>query len=344
MSVFLPSLLYIGSLHTNSNSFRRFQQLKNCCSNVDAVDTDPFVFKKYFTRIQHHFGIGPGLQQLNKKIKQVVSDKKFDIVFVDNKTLLTAFTLHHIKKTLPDSKIVNLITDDPFGQYSKSWKQLKSTATLFDCFFVQRIENIQELKKIGAVKVEICYRSFDPSYNRPLTLNESDIQKFKVDVGFVGTYEKERAMFIAYAIQNGIDIYVTGNGWPNAEYWDVIKPFYKGPSKYGEDYIKTINGMNIALHFLRKANRDEQDSRTFEIPACKVFMLAERSNLHEELFEENKEAVYFSTKEELVEKIKYYKEQPEERKSIAENGYKRCFTSGYTHLERMKDVIKKIYN
>jgi spore maturation protein CgeB len=68
---------------------------------------------------------------------------------------------------------------------------------------------------------------------------------------------------------------------------------------YEEEYIKTINGMEIALHFLRHGNRDEQDSRTFEIPACKVFMIAESSELHLQLFKENEEAVFFSSKKEL---------------------------------------------
>jgi spore maturation protein CgeB len=32
---------------------------------------------------------------------------------------------------------------------------------------------------------------------------------------------------------------------------------------------------------------------------------------------------------------------PAERERIAVNGYNRCFKSGYTHLERMKTVLKK---
>ena len=44
-------------------------------------------------------------------------------------------------------------------------------------------------------------------------------------------------------------------------------------------------------------------------------MMAERTDEHLSMFEENKEAVYFSSKEELLEKCKYYLVHDSERKS-----------------------------
>jgi spore maturation protein CgeB len=100
--------------------------------------------------------------------------------------------------------------------------------------------------------------------------------------------------------------------------------------------------MEIALHFLRKGNRDLQDSRTFEIPACRVFMLAEYSEVHAALFEENKEAVFFRTKEELLQKVIYYKSESARRAAIAEAGYQRCFSGGYDHYHTLQRVLKTI--
>ena len=146
-----------------------------------------------------------------------------------------------------------------------------------------------------------------------------------------------------HLIKNNIPVSVSGDGWPKGKHWSIVQPFYKGPSIYGEAYIHTINGMDVALHFLRHGNRDEQDSRTFEIPACKVFMIAERSELHTRLFKEDEEAVFFSSKEELLQKVKHYLDAKESRDRIALNGYKRSFESGYTHEERMKMVVEKIF-
>jgi hypothetical protein len=335
------SLLYIGSLASWSNSSRRYKALAQL-SDAQALDTDPYLLLKYISGFQHHLNKGPGIYLLNRRIRKVVKEQPFDIIWVDNKAYLTTKTLVCIKEQQPVTKIVNLITDDPFGKFSRSWSLFKKTISHYDAFFVQRQVNQEEFLKQGAKKVELCYRSFDPDFERPVVLSEEERKLRGAAVGFVGTYENVRASFIAFLIENGIPVSVTGNDWPGGEYWEIIKPFYKGPSVYNDDYIKAINGLDIALHFLRHANRDEQDSRTFEIPACKRFMLAESSEVHTQLFKENEEAVFFSSKEELLEKVKQYLADPTGREQIALNGYNRCYNSGYTHLERMKTVLKLV--
>lgn len=338
------SILYIGSLAAWCNSLRRYNAIKEIYPGAEAIDTDPYILAKFISGFQYHLNVGPGVWLLNKRIQKVISKRKYDVVLIDNKPYLSAYTLKFIKKLHPYTRIANLLTDDPFGKFSRSWPLLKRTASLYDLFFVQRQVNTKELKNQGAKRVEICYRSFDPAYNRPMELVGVDEKEYHVPIGFVGTYENVRASYVAYLIQNNVPVWVRGNDWPAGEYWDIIKPFYKGPSVFEEEYIKAINGMDIALHFLRHGNRDEQDSRTFEIPASKIFMIAERSDVHEQLFKENEEAVFFSTKEELLEKVKYYIAAHGERRKIAENGYRRCVESKYDHRSRMESVINTIMN
>jgi hypothetical protein len=336
------SVLYIGSLAAWSNSNRRYKALKNICNDTDVINTDPYLLPKLISGFQTHLNIGPGVFLLNRVVRKKAGEKKYDIIWVDNKPFLSKKTLLYINARQPFARIISLLTDDPFGRFTKSWPLLKRTAPFYSIFFVQREVNINELKNIGAQNVELCYRSFDPAYNKPMDLNSADLKKYHTPVGFVGTYETERASYISFLIENGVPVSVTGNDWPEKEYWEIIKPFYQGPSVYGEEYIKTVNGMDIALHFLRHGNRDEQDSRTFEIPACRVFMLAERSDLHSRLFIENEEAVFFSTKEELLKKVKVYQSAKEERKRIAKNGYEKCFSAGYDHESRIKKVLETV--
>ena len=72
-------------------------------------------------------------------------------------------------------------------------------------------------------------------------------------------------------------------------------------------------------------------------------MLAERTDEHKALFEEDKEAVYFSSNEELLEKCRYYLEHEDERKAIAEAGWKRCLDSDYSNEGMIRKVLKVIF-
>ena len=336
-------ILYVGSLNPQSNSFRRYRTLQELGIKMEAVDIDADVYGNFFSSLHHRLNIGPGIVKLNKKIAKKISAFKPQLIWVDNKPFITVKTIQKSKLQMTGIRWINLITDDPNGRYKKAWCLLRATASLYDLHFVQRIENIEELKGFGAKKVLLCFRSYDPAFHRPVILSEAEKNKYASVVGFIGTYEKEREEAIAFLIKNKIEVHVTGDGWPGGEHWNIIKPFYKGPSVYGDEYVKRLNGMEIALHFLRHANRDGQDSRTFEIPACKVFMLAERSELHQQFFEEDIEAVFFSSNNELLEKIKYYMTDKEVRLKIAAAGYARGIKSGYSHKERLAQVLHQIF-
>jgi spore maturation protein CgeB len=102
---------------------------------------------------------------------------------------------------------------------------------------------------------------------------------------------------------------------------------------------KAMNSNKIVLGLLNHYNRDLHTSRTFEIPACGAFMLMERTQEQQKIFNEGVEAEYFGSIDEAVEKIKYYLTHEEERKQIAQAGHQRCTTSAYSYNDRAKTAI-----
>lgn len=83
----------------------------------------------------------------------------------------------------------------------------------------------------------------------------------------------------------------------------------------------------------QKSRYGEVTRRIFEGMSCKKLVITDRLNPNkqlEDMFIEDEEIVFYSSKEEALEKIKFYLNNDYERNRIAENGYKKvvdCFTT-----------------
>jgi len=231
--------------------------------------------------------------------------------------------------------------DEFFGEHSpRAGRVFEDAIPEYDVHFIPKPINIGDYERRGAKRIEVFDRSYDPELHRPVMLSLEEQEAYGCEIGFIGTYAPHREEVLADLIRKGYPVRVYGNGWKtHGNEWNVIKSAWKGPGQYNQEYVKAICGMEIALHFLRRENRDEQDSRSFEIPACGTFMLAERSHAHERLFKESEEAEYFDDMTELIDKLDFYRSHPSEREMIARRGRVRCENSPYSHDDRLTEFL-----
>jgi spore maturation protein CgeB len=111
---------------------------------------------------------------------------------------------------------------------------------------------------------------------------------------------------------------------------------------YGRPYRLVISATSVAICIVRRANSDGHVMRTFEIPACGAFQLAERTDEHESMFEEDREAAFFASPEELLDKAKFYARHDAVRRTIAERGYSRVTSSSNTYADRVAELLRNI--
>ena len=340
------SILFVGDLNEGGRSLQRCETLRMLGHDVIALSFMPVPFiagvdsLSLLTRIMWKFTLPPDLTHVNRAIRAEIDKKRFDVVWIDKGVTIRPSTLQFVRKYLPDSVLISCSEDDMYARHSQTYWYL-SGLKYYDIVFTTKTYNLGELKMLGARRTCLFLDSYDERLHRRVVLTASDVKQLACDVVFVGSFENDRAERMLYLAECGIQVNVYGNGWSQ---WMGRSPglIIHDKPLYGEEYVKAINAAKVNLCFLRKINRDEVTSRSVEIPACGGFMLGERTPRHLEFFEEGKEAEYFGSNIEMLEKVRYYLEKNEEREKIARAGRERCVASGYSMRVQLGQMLSAV--
>jgi spore maturation protein CgeB len=338
-------ILSAGNMSGLSNTcLHRHWALEKIADKIDVVNTreksSSIWYRIAYRLFQYGLAIRlPDSSDANNKIKELVnrsSDTPYDIAWIDKGITINPETLRYVRKVSPTTKIVSYSPDNMALRHNQSQNYIESIP-LYDIHFTTKSHIFEDMRCLGAARIEFTNKHYEQTFHYPRKLTEDEIQKLGGDVGFIGAWEKERCESILYLANNGIKIKVFGDGKWNA--YKNVENLQIEPGIFSENYSKALQAFKISLCFLRKMNSDTQTSRTMEIPACGGFMLAERTDEHLQLFNDQ-EADFFSSDEELLEKCRYYLTHEEERKRRAEAGNLRCKTSGYSNEESLRRLIK----
>jgi spore maturation protein CgeB len=228
-----------------------------------------------------------------------------------------------------------------------------STVRQADWLLTTKSFNVAELERAGARRVLYLPNAFDPSLHHPAPPSAAEAAGLAGDVAFVGTFRPERADFLAdlAAALPQARLNVWGGGWRKMDRpaywlrrrrWAPLRRRIRGGELWGAAMGRALQASRIALGLLNHANRDLHTSRSFEIPACGGFMLAERTAEHQEHFAEDREAVYFGSLDECCDKARYYLGHDAARAAIATAGHERCRRSGYRYVDRARTLLQHL--
>ena len=340
-------ILFVGDLSKSARSLQRSRALKEMGCSITELSHTPLSFQPGISknhglwfRLRWRLGWPIDEMRVNQRVIEEINKERFDVVWIEKALALWPSTLKLIREKKPAPKLVWCSEDDMFVRHNQS-VFFKKSLPLYDIFFTTKVYNLTEMKELGARRTELFLDSYDEKTHRPMVLTDEEKKRFACDVGFIGSFEKERAEYMLFLAEHSIPVTIWGNGWGK---WFGRHPnlIIKNLSLHGEDYPKAINATKINLNFLRKINRDEVTSRSVEIPACGGFMLAERSKRHLNFFDEGKETEFFGTKEEMLKKAEFYLKDDEKRKDIALMGRERCLKSGYSQREQLTKMLEAV--
>ena len=317
-------LLFIGDFSKNSNNNFQFKELKKNY-RVEKFDYREEYFKnrfflnkkisrylfllKYFSKRIFYFEFRKK-KILNKLVQKIKTDK-FDLVIIS-------------KMELIDYKII-----DEINKFSKTYFYYMDPSKNF--FFESTIEYVKRCNFASATFSDVVekFKKFNKNsfqIVQGINMESSLISKQKdIDVIFVGTIDKKREEIINYLKYNNIKIVTYGKGAQN-------------PPIYSKEKFLKYSKSRIILNFIREG--DGFSIRIFEA-MVNGFTISEECNDIRNFFNMDKEIVCFKTKEELLEKIRYYLKNNKERNQIYKNG-KNKVLKNFTWEKQIEKIEKLV--
>jgi len=265
--------------------------------------------------------------------------EKPDVVFVYSTIWIGSKTLEKIKLFV---KKIILQWSCPIEE---KWKNLSFNK--FD-FIVSSSTSIADYFSKKGIPSFYWQQAFDKTILDQLSI-EISAKKDLVFIGNFTSFHSYRYEIIEYLLQNNINIDVYGDGKDSMPDDSILKLKIKKPLN-GIEMFEKYNQYKMALHIYGEGKENNGidwtsfagAKRNFEITGIGTTLLTSYQKNLKELFNED-EILTFKTKEECLEKVRYYLNKPIELKNIAQAGQKKTLKE-HTFVNRAESLLKLIIN
>ena len=340
----LPSILIAQGTFADIYEPAWNRSLKELGVASQIFRSHSFTLPGVLGRIERRILWGPGVARLKREFVARIKRDRPEVTLLYQGPYFDRQTLEQIR---PYTFIAGYHNDDPFGSRSNMlrYRLLLPALPLYHGFHVYRSCNIEEAKAHGVPRVKRLMSYYLPWQDYPCKMSLEQESKWGCELVFAGHAENDlRVECLVQAVKRGVQLRLYGEDyyWQKALPKEVYRKVMPITKAVGDDYRKALCGAKIAACFFSKWNRDEYTRRSFEIPACGVFLLSERTPVMEELYQEGKEAEFFDSPGEFLDKVRFYLKNESARRQIAENGYQRVTTSGHDIYSRMKQWLRDI--
>jgi spore maturation protein CgeB len=294
---------------------------------------DRWPFRKFVRRIT---GDGPSARKIfGMLVKTACANFRPDILLSTGGGQLDRELLQNLRGTTK-ARLIMYSTDHPFNPVV-SGPSVVEALPAWDVVATPRKATIDGLRRHCAGEVVYLPFGYDPALHHPeMPSNEKEDHNFRSDAVFMGGCDHDRVPYLDPLAQaEDLSVSMYGGYYRHTP---ALRKCNKGIA-YGRDYRLVLNTTSVALCLVRRANADGHVMRTFEIPACGAFMLAERTDEHEEMFREDRDAAFFSSPEELLDKTRFYVRHENLRREIAGRGFQTVTGMRNTYKDRLAELL-----
>ncbi len=336
-------ILYAAGLSPNDSSLYRLWALERLGHQVIPFNSYDYKFRNPLAgKVALRLAAGPMVSRLNRDLLQIAAAEKPDLLWTDKLLSMRPKTLDRMRAMGIAS--VSYMIDNPFGpRQDPGWRLYMKDIPLYDLHVVQRDKNILDYRERGARDVIKIQTAYEPTIHFPPPDGWSDKDRDR-EVSFVGTpYDDRPATLKRLSELNEFQVVISGHPgvWKRDLGLKAFARLYREGELFQQQYREAIWRSKINLSFITHSNLDEFVHKSFEIAGCGGFLLAERSEGHHQRFREDEEAVFFSSFDELVEKIRRHLPDEEGRSRIAAAGQARALRDGYHNDHQVSLIVDR---
>lgn len=267
-----------------------------------------------------------GKSTANKYFLDVCNNFQPDLIVFGHADIISPDSLRRAREYLPQSKFIQYNVDPIFRPHNIA--MINSKSPFLDATFCTTAgQGLQKFALNGGV-VSFMPNPVDESIEniRCHENSQQDHDVFWAMRGLKGSHPEDMRVELPLLLErSGINIDYYG--------------FNRKPELFGANYFKAIAnckmGLNISVKytFSPEEQIDKNDlylyssDRISHYMGCGLLVFTTRDNCLEELFIEDKELVFFSTSQELLDKVRYYSKNDKERKKIAKAGWEKYHNS-----------------
>jgi spore maturation protein CgeB len=343
MPVVEASCLIVGTRAHYGVAGCMCDELASSGERVELLEISPKWSRSLANRaVERVCGVNsPRVISLNMRALRLVRGGTFRTTLVTNGRELWPESVREMRDLLGSrgGGIVCYLCDDPFNPVHRRESWLESLRHYSVVVSTKR-RVMADLVNLGCRIVRYARFGYHPPIHRPVDPESQGIAP--MDVGFVGNADADRIPILSALVDgtSGLSVGLYGKGWSAHPSLGKLAR----AQVVGLAYSAAMCASTVCPCLVRRANRDGHVMRSIELPAMGAFMLAERTDEHQEIFDEGVHCEYWGCAQELVEKAKWYAQHPGAARTIAQRGYARVTAGGFTYADRALEVVAMISN
>ena len=336
-------LIYVAQLASNHDRDKLWvDQFYNHFTDVSLFSTYPYelMMRGFMGKIQNRLHFGSIISSMRNNLINLAQKIRPDWVHFRLPIHFNSRTIRYLKKL--NAITTTYYNDDPFSikQPLGLHRLFKQTIPYYDHHFVFRKKNVTDFISYGAKSVS----HLKPFYSTDkLFLGNIDkSMHFEYDAVFIGHWEADnRKPWLEKLAAQNFRVAVRGSIWSDVldRNTNLLGPFNL---VFGDDFSKLYRSARAGICFFSKINNDQWTRRPLEIIASGGLLVCERTPESITYFQENEEAFFFSSLEELIQIVQYIRNNPDIAMQVRKRGRDRLFQEKHTLNDRITEMVDQI--